>query len=775
MQGTDIAKGAQGMRERILFFMILIGTALSVITFIPGAFLTVRNGLWPVLLMNSTVLICGVLLLVMKDLTYRIKAWVACFLIYAVGAYVVIFFGFLSGGPIWLFTFGVMCGLLLGTRAAILGIAVNGATLLALSWLHATTSLGENLPFFLSGLHWLTTFGGFVVANAFAAVFCSLVLKDEEEVSIALKTERSQILEANERLAEEISTRKEAEKKQRELARELEFLNAAAIELVTISDEETLYRVIGRRIKSILGDVVVIVNSFEPKRREFRAMAVEGLGATTERFMNILGRNPIGMVTTLNDDFAEETLKTGKLADGPKGIYELSFYVIPKPIAVSLDKLLGMGRIYVIGLVLEGDLFGSIAIVDRNPSTDAVVSKNRALVEAYVNQAALAILRNRSERELKESEERYRQLVDNTPAGIYELDLENFVITNINKVMCEYTGYTKEEFLALNPLGLLSEESLELYIERGRAAFAGHPIAESTEYKLLRKDGAGFWARFKSKVDYVEGAPVKATFVVHDITEMKALEQERQQLRESLLEARKMEAIATLAGGVAHQFNNALSVVSVSMDMLDLCREDGIEQQKYMDMVRESIQKMTGLTGQLLAYARGGKYYARIISLSRFISETLPAVLAEMSDAIEVETDLSPDVRDVEADPKQMKSVLSAILTNAAEAMEEGGTVRITCANQMIGDDDLKTYPDLGLGPYVALIIEDTGRGMDRETRMKIFDPFFTTKFQGRGLAMPAVLGIVRNHGGWIGVDSEVGKGTMVHILLPAVPERREP
>jgi len=490
-----------------------------------------------------------------------------------------------------------------------------------------------------------------------------------------------------------------------------------------------------------------------------------------ERFLNILGRNPVGMVTTLSDEFAEQTLKTGKLADGPKGIHELSFGAVPKAIAHSLDKLVGFRRIYVIGFVREGELFGSAVIVDRNRSADSDLEQNRSLVEAYVNQAALALLRDRFERELKESEERYRQLVNNAPAGIYEMDLKSFVITNVNDVMCAYTGYTKEEFMALNPLILLAEESLAHFIERGRRIFAGQPISESTEYKIRRKDGSTFWVRSHSKANYAHGVAVKDTLVFHDITELKTLEEEKRQLQESLLEARKMEAIATLAGGVAHQFNNALSVVSVSMDMLALSREEGNEHQKYTNTVRDSIQRMTGLTGQLLAYARGGKYYARTLSLSRFVTETLPTLLPEMPTSVQWETDLSQDVLPVKADPKQMKSVLSAVLTNAAEAMEEGGKVRITCTDQTVHEGDLKKYPDLVPGPYIALTIEDNGKGMDEQTLRKIFDPFFTTKFQGRGLAMPAVLGIIKNHGGWIGVDSEKGKGTTVRILLPVFEE----
>jgi len=755
------------MRERILWAMILVGTVSSAISFIPGAFLTLREGHWPVLAMNTGVLTSGIVLLVARGLSYRIRAWAACLLIYAVGAYVVFFFGFLSGGPIWLFTFGVMCGLLLGIKSAIIGICINVITLAVLAWLHASTTLGDGFPFFSSWLHFLTAFGGFVVMNAVAAISCSLVVEDEQEISLSLRREKSHILEAKRRLEEEIISRKMAEKKQRELARELEFLYTAAMEFVTESDEGSLYRLIGKRIKEIVGEVVVVVNSFDSESRQFRTMAVEGMGPKAERLLNILGRNPVGMISTLNDESAEETLKTGNLSKGPKGIHELSFGAVPKAVGLSLDRLLGIHQIQVIGFVREGQLFGSAVIVDRNASEHLEPRKRQNFVEAYVRQASLALLRNRFERELKESEERYRELVNNVPAGIYEIDFNRTGIINVNDVMCAYTGYSREEFMALDPLELFSGESLGHFVERGRRLFAGDRILEATEYEIRRKDGSTFWVRSHSKTIYERGVPVKATMVLHDISEVKKLEEEKKQLQESLLEARKMEAIATLAGGIAHQFNNALSVVAGSMDMLELYVEGESRQDKYIRIVRESVQRMTGLTNQLLAYARGGKYSAQPISLSRFVSDTLPALLSEITASIQVETDLHQDVLPVKADPSQMKTVLSAILTNASEAMDEGGRVRITCTNQTLEEDDRKGYFDLIPGRYVALTIEDSGKGMDEETRKKIFDPFFTTKFYGRGLAMPAVFGIVKNHGGSIRVDSELGKGTTVRIVLP--------
>lgn len=768
---SEAERTPEAVRQRILFAVVFIGMTFSGVTAVPAVLLAIKQGLWLVLGLDIVVLLCGLSILIAKGITYKVRAWVACVLIYIVGVYVVLFFGFLSGGPIWLFSFAVVCGFLLGIKSAILALCINSVTLAVLAWLHASTTLGDHLPFFSTWLKALAAGGSFLFLNTLVALSCALLIQSEKKTASSLKNEKSRILDAKRRLEDEITSRKKAEERQHQLAQRLEFLQATAMEFVTVSGEASLYRLIGERIREILGDAYVIVNAYEPKTRAFCTMAVEGLGSRVERVLEILGRDPVGMVITLNDPVAEETLKTGKLAEGPAGLHELSFGAIPKPLDGVLERLLNIRRIQVIGFTREKELFGSAVILDRNASPDKDPGEKHRLVEAYVSQASVALMRNRLERRLKASEEQYKELVNDAPAGIYEIDLRSFTIANVNDVMCGYTGYAREELMALNPLALFAEGSIDHFIERGKRIYSGQGISESTEYQVRRKDGSTFWVRSHSKATYEDDKPVKNTMIFHDITDVKRLEGEKQRLESLLSEARTTEAIATLAGGIAHQFNNILSIVAAAVDMLEDAFEDRILRAKYIEMVRHSVKRMAALTNQLLAYARGGSYHARTISLSRFVAEMLPALLPKMPVFLQVEEDLHTDVALVRADPNQMKSVLSSILTNAAEAMEGQGRVRITCRNQMIHGRDVEKYPGLDPGPYVALDIEDDGKGMDEETRKKMFDPFFTTKFQGRGLAMPAVFGIVKNHGGWIGVESARGKGTLVHILLPVFKE----
>ena len=242
---------------------------------------------------------------------------------------------------------------------------------------------------------------------------------------------------------------------------------------------------------------------------------------------------------------------------------------------------------------------------------------------------------------------------------------------------------------------------------------------------------------------------------------------ERKNIQARLQEAQKMEAIATLAGGIAHEFNNALCAVIPNIDLLKSKLPDNQEINKHTQPIHTSAQRMAHLTSQLLAYARGGKYRPQQISLNNLVQDTLPFMKHLIKAGILVETDLAEDSCYVEADRTQMQMVLLAAMVNAVEAIEDAGCIRLTIRREQIDGEFAKGHPDLKPGSYIFLTVEDNGSGMSEETRIRVFEPFFTTKFQGRGLGMAAVYGIVKNHNGLVVVDSELGKGTVVRIYLP--------
>jgi len=270
---------------------------------------------------------------------------------------------------------------------------------------------------------------------------------------------------------------------------------------------------------------------------------------------------------------------------------------------------------------------------------------------------------------------------------------------------------------------------------------------------------------------HISPFPGGAIITSWDITETRNALAERKKLEFKLQQAQKMEAIANLAGGVAHQFNNALAVMAAHLDLLDLEFPENSFMFGHTGPMKDAVWKMTHLTSQLLAYARGGKYQAKILSLYDFVKETLPLVKHTVRPEIRIVADLPPETWPIEADVTQMQMVLSAVLANASDAIEKEGVIRITAKNVHLTERDLADYPGLASGPYIVLTVQDNGKGMDEETRQRIFEPFFTTKFQGRGLGMAAVYGIVKNHRGWTQVDSQPNTGTSVHLILPAATE----
>jgi PAS domain S-box-containing protein len=375
---------------------------------------------------------------------------------------------------------------------------------------------------------------------------------------------------------------------------------------------------------------------------------------------------------------------------------------------------------------------------------------------------------------LKRSESRYRDLYNNTPVMLCSMDADN-TITSASNLWLETLGYERNEvighdFISFVPLEDRKETAEDIFPEvHGSGQIKNRPC------KLVTRNGEKKHVLLsaisqKGRMGNYDGA---LAFAV-DVTETKKAEMENSRLSARLQQAQKMEAIATLAGGVAHQFNNALAVI---MGNLELIRMDGLHDAKlnlYVEPINQASQKMVQLTGQLLAYARGGKFQTQIISAHRFVTETLKIVQHSMAPYVEVETDLDEKTDHIEVDLTQMQMMLAAILSNASEAMEGQGRVRITLMNTHVSEQKCRQYPGLKPGHHVMLRLADNGKGMDEQTRSRIFEPFFTTKFQGRGLGMAAVYGIVKKHRGYVFVDSTPGQGTTVSIYLPGVQAREQ-
>ena len=237
-----------------------------------------------------------------------------------------------------------------------------------------------------------------------------------------------------------------------------------------------------------------------------------------------------------------------------------------------------------------------------------------------------------------------------------------------------------------------------------------------------------------------------------------------------LMQARHMETVAALAGGVAHQFNNALTGLVGNLDLIDMAVEDGSDTSRYLGRTRPIIERMTGLTNQLLAYAQGGKYLASAISLNNLIVDTLPVIRRTIKPTVAFDTSPIDETLTVKVDVIQMRMAILAIVSNADEAIEGDGDIQLRTFSVTSEALPEALKDELGPGQYVCICIRDNGKGMDDKTLQRIFEPFYSTKFEGRGLSMAAVFGIIKNHDGWVAVRSEPGQGTEVQVYLPIVP-----
>lgn len=359
----------------------------------------------------------------------------------------------------------------------------------------------------------------------------------------------------------------------------------------------------------------------------------------------------------------------------------------------------------------------------------------------------------------------YRLLAENIQDVLWTMDL-NLAYTYVSPSVEKLRGYTVEEVMAQRMDEAVAPGSLEYARETFAEALRDRDAparSESMEIELNRKDGSTVWTEIV--VTFVrddDGIPVQILGVTRDITE-------RRHSEEMLRIASRMEATATLAGGIAHNFNNLMATVLGNAAVIRAQLADDHAYAPMLQDIEEAAERAGLLSEQILAFARGGKYEQKPLDLNRTVRDVLDLQRGSLPPRIRLIDELAPEVRSVSGDPTQMALVILSLCQNAIEAIDAEGTLRVTSGDVEIDEAFAEAHLGMRPGPCVAVTVEDSGHGMDEETLSKVFEPYFTTKAHGRGLGLAAAYGIVKNHNGYIYAESRKGEGAVFRIFLPAI------
>jgi two-component system cell cycle sensor histidine kinase/response regulator CckA len=382
--------------------------------------------------------------------------------------------------------------------------------------------------------------------------------------------------------------------------------------------------------------------------------------------------------------------------------------------------------------------------------------------------------RKRAQEALEEERNLLRTILDNVPDYIYVKDMESrYVVSNSAHV--RFLKKTRpEEVVGKTVFELFPEQlAAEYYEDDQEVIRSGEPILNKEEPTLDLKDEMAWNQTTKVPLRDSSGKVIGLVGIARDITERKQAEEEKGKLQAQLLEAQKMEAIATLAGGMAHNFNNLLMGIMGNASLMLLETDPNDHNYERLKNIEKSVQGGSKLTNQLLGYARKGGYEIKPLNLNRVVQETSETFDLTRKE-IRVHQELAEDLFTIKADQGQIEQVLLNLYVNAADAMPGGGDLFLKTTN--VTHEDMSSKPSsVKSGNYVLLTVTDAGVGMDTKTMEHIFDPFFTTKRMGRGtgLGLASVYGIIEAHGGYIDVNSRKGHGTTFSIYLPASPENQ--
>ena len=397
------------------------------------------------------------------------------------------------------------------------------------------------------------------------------------------------------------------------------------------------------------------------------------------------------------------------------------------------------------------------AIHNKSEETRVIIKLAGEILKSALKRYAI-------EKALRESEEKYRLLVDNATDAIYIAQDE--VVKFPNAKTEELTGYTAEELAGIPFIELIHPEDREMVLSRHLKRVKGESVPPLYSFRIFDKSGNEKWVQLNTAFIMWEGKPGTLNFI-RDMSVQKTLESQLQH-------AQKMEAVGTLAGGVAHDFNNLLQAINGFTQLLLLEKKEDESGFSELRQIKQAADRAAGLVKQLLAFSRKAETERRPIKLNNEIKAAVGILERTLPKMIEIKLELDDNLRPINADPVQMEQVLLNLCGNAADAMQQRGVLTIRTIDRISAQSLPREAPLDFPENMIQLSVIDNGSGMDEELMQHIFEPFFTTKDfgKGSGLGLASVYGITKSHGGSVYCRSEPGKGTEFIIFLPVMDEK---
>jgi PAS domain S-box-containing protein len=555
----------------------------------------------------------------------------------------------------------------------------------------------------------------------------------------AIALENAQLYE---QAQQEIAERKRAEELIRQRNRELALLNRVIAASAASSDPETVLETVCRELALAFGLPQAAAALLNPERTEATVIAEyldEGRPSALGEVLPVKGNPSMQHLLEKKEPLVVDDAQTD-----------------PRLAAThAIHRRRGTRSLLIVPLMVEDEIVGSLGVdaIEPRPFTADEVQ----LAWRAADQVSGALARAR----LEETQRRLSAAVEHAADAVVITDPEGTILY-VNPALERIMGYDRTELIGRKPHSLTgSHLDVAFHQDLWQSVQAGNVWQERLTNERA-EDSSYALDLTVAPVRSHSGEIVNYVGTMRDVTREVQLEEQFQQ-------AQKMEALGRLAGGIAHDFNNLLTIIRLSIRLLDRQLHPQEPLREHVRRLEETSERAVKLTKQLLSFSRREIIEPQVLDLNELVQDLNRMLRRIMGEDIEFVTELASDLWPVKVDPSQLEQVIMNLVVNARDAMPSGGRLTISTSNTVLDEADTASLVDVQAGEYTLLSVQDTGIGMDDEVKSHLFEPFFTTKDrgQGTGLGLPTVFGIVKQNGGHIHVESEVGRGTIFQIYLP--------